>query len=137
MELETFKKLKKITNERLLWTEETILETEKNLSKFYQEYQDVFSTEKLEHLDLITEKERIYGVLYEKFKYNDNKEWDSKAEIESQIKKQKEYTDICIKINRQQVIVEYLENTLKNITNISYNVREFIKWKMFLAGNSY
>jgi hypothetical protein len=65
---------------------------------------------------LLTEKDRIYGTLYEKFKYNCNKEWDSKAEIESQIKKEKEYIDIVIKINRQQVIVEYLENTLKNIT---------------------
>lgn len=137
MTLEDFKKLKKYIHEQIKWDEDNLLEMEQKLSVLYQEVQDVLTNQRLLYENLLLEKDQIYGKLYESFKFESVRQWDTKNEIDSQIKSNHKYYEKALECNQLAVIVEYLENTLKNISSIGYQIRDFIKYKIFQSGRDF
>ena len=80
------------------------------------------------------EMKKMYGDLYKKFKYDDDRNWDTKGEIESQIYSDPKYQRLWIDFNNQKYIVEELEGFLANLKSLYYNIKELIGWFKFQAG---
>jgi len=79
-------------------------------------------------------KESIYGELFHYYKFEHKFKLDKKSEIEPYIKSDIKYTKLIFKCNNQEMYVTWLEHTLKNINQISYNVKNYIEYQNFLNG---
>lgn len=134
MKVDDFKRLKVIIENKLEWSEDDIFQIEQRLGSFFQEIQGILFQQRIEYENLCTKKDHLYGNLYKKYKYKDDYSWDTKGEIESQIKSDRSYVDLCVERNKQGAIIEYLEGTLKNISSIQFQIRDFIAYKKFKAG---
>ena len=77
---------------------------------------------------------KLYGELYKYYKYNDDRNWDTKGEIESQIYADPKYQVLWREFNEQKYIVEELEGFLNNLKSLYYNIKEFIGLLKFQAG---
>jgi len=77
---------------------------------------------------------KLYGELYKYYKYNDDRKWDTKGEIESQIYSDPKYQVLWREFNEQKYIVEELEGFLNNLKSLYYNIKEFIGLLRFQAG---
>lgn len=91
-----------------------------------------WARETIELNKIKVEMKRVHGELYRKYKYEDNRAWDTKGEIESQIYTEKKYTDLCIKYHEQEYIVKTLEGCTETLKTASFQIRntiDFLKYK--------
>ena len=139
MTLDNFKKFQSTIDKSIKWNEETIFEMETKLGKLYQDVLNLLFAERVIYENMITEKNELYGKFLHdvKFSIKSQYKYDTKAEIDSQINREPEYKKLCIDLNLQGAMIEYMDNTLKNISSISYQIRDYIKWKMFKSGASF
>ena len=114
---------------------------ENNVSKksldsayIYHQFLDLHITEIRELKRLAVERDRIYGTLYEKFKFNGPYKLDSKGEIEAWIHMDPQYIKTITEFNEQEVICKYLEGVVEVISKMSFNIKNFIEYKKFLSG---
>ncbi len=136
MELDIFRKLKKKISKDLIIDKDTVLNQSLNRVKLQTTYNDIFSTEFRNLRNKIANLDKKYGELYHHFKFNSKYNLTSKTDIEAYIKKDELYYTLLKEVNDQKMIVEFLENTVKNIKTMSYDIKNFIEYKKFLEGNN-
>ena len=134
MEINQFKKFQKQIKSQLNWDEESMLDMEKKLGKFYQELLDVQFVERKEYEDLVSKQKAKYGEVYHKVKYLNDFNYESKNEIDTQVHCDEDYMKLCYRLNQQGAIIEYIEGTLKNITGVPYQIRDYQKWVFYKNG---
>jgi hypothetical protein len=78
---------------------------------------------------MMTEREKLYGQLYIKYRYDNQKEARTKTEIEPFIHSDDLYYKLCLQINEQEKIVKYLEGVCDAIKRLSYNIKNIIDLK--------
>lgn len=137
MEIEKFKKFRKEIDTLIQWTEPDILTMEQRLGTLYQEVLKVQYTEREVYENMISDRKKLYGKLYHKVKYEHDYNYDTKSEIETQVLSNDEYHALSIRINQQAAMMEYIEGTLKNITAIPFQIKEYIHWKIHITGGSF
>lgn len=57
-----------------------------------------------------------------------------KQDVDIYIKSDQRLNDISVKIELQQIKIEYLESIIKEINNRNWNIRNVIEWRKFTAG---
>jgi len=137
MDSEKFAKLKKIIDKEVSFNEQNASEKVYLSSQYYQKYLDIYTNECLELEDLKLDMNKVYGERLHHYKYNHSYEWDSQAQLTAKIHSDQKYIDVAQKFNRQKIIVDYLEKTLKNISGMTYAIREFRELKLFFSGRNY
>lgn len=86
-------------------------------------------------LDLLEEQcKKKYGELFNHFKYEDNKKWETRGEIESQIYSNNEHYNLRVKLSEQKYIVKELEAILLNLKDCSYSIKNIIDYKKWESG---
>lgn len=87
---------------------------------------------KLDNLDLDVKK--IYGELTDKYKYKDQKVWDKRNELESQIYADPKYYKVKIKYNEQKCICEQYKCLYEAIKTASFQIKNVISIMKYEAG---
>lgn len=106
----------------------------KEIPKIRHELFTRFSHEcrELDNLNISLKKK--YGDLYKHYKYEDDRNWDTKGEIESQIYSNKDYCTMWRIYNEQKYIVKELEGILENLKSLSYDIKELNQLIRFKSG---
>ena len=133
MNLENFNELKKQVNKDLLLTDMNVLEMTTKATKLYTYYLDKYCSELDIYKKLKVKVDFKYAELYKKFKENYNVELGVK-EIEIYIRGDADYCKIRNETDFQGIIVDYLENVLKELNVMGYKIKNHIDLKVFLAG---
>jgi len=133
MNLEVFNKLKERVNKDLNITDMNVLEMTTRSTKLYTHYLDMYCRQLNEYKNLKVDQDEIYGRVYKKFKEDYNYELKI-SEIEVYCKADKDYSEIRRKVDFQGIVVDYLENVLKELNAIGYKIKSHIELKIFLAG---
>ena len=136
MTYEDFKKLKRRALEDLEFNEDNAIELSIKVPNLYQKYLSLYINELDKYKKLVVKRDRMYGELLRNEKVNGDIEWKSKDEYNSVIMTNDNYYDLKLKTQEQEHIVKFLEETLDNIKRMSFNIKNFIDLKKFLAGMS-
>lgn len=134
MKTESYQKLKQKVEEELQLTDENVEAKSLQLSNFHNKIRNLF-TKELEILKhKLIQRDKVYGELYHKYKYNFDYQLDTKGEVEAYIKSDNKYYQIAIECANQEVQVKYLEETLVHINNMGFKIKNFIDLKKMRLG---
>ena len=129
-----FTKLKvAISKDLEIKTDSVALAKSANVPYIYQKYLDIFIKEVRLHKKLKRDKEKMYKNKYDYYRFSYNHALTAK-EIDIFINGDDNYDELCRQYNWSSIIIEYLELTLKNISNLSFNISNRIKLRQFLNG---
>lgn len=134
MMMDDFKKLKKVVEKDLKWSRDTAQDKEVQLSTLYSKYLEVYIGQAYIRRKLELKKDKIYGKLYHKYKFDFEFQLDTKAEVESYIKADDEYYKIALEVANQQMITNYIEEVLKEINTIGFNIKDYIELEKLKRG---
>jgi hypothetical protein len=78
-------------------------------------------------------KKRLDHLIYLKTKANIS--YDNKDEYETAIQGQEEIADFHFKIRSLEVLLRSIEESLKKINSLVFDIKTYIDWKRFTEGN--
>jgi D-hexose-6-phosphate mutarotase len=125
----TFKELQSEMEKELEITQDNIQEKSMALSRIYQKYLRIFSSEQIELNKLEAMRSEMYSKLYSELKKNGVDGVDvgkNRNEIESYMGLNKEYREILYKIANQQTYLKNIELSLENISKTSFSIKNYI-----------
>jgi len=136
MNWEDYNRLKLLADKDLEINQDNVLEKSLKSPYVYHKYLDVFINETRIYKTLESNRLEMYSKLYKKYKYENDHQADSKAEVEVFINSDNEYLLLKHKTDMQQTILTYLELLLDCIgKTMGYGIKNFIDFKKFLSGN--
>ena len=91
MNEEMFKRLKKTASKDLSFTEENAEQKSIEIPNLYQKYLDFYIDQLREIKELQLDIDKKHGELFKFYKFEDNRSWGNKGEIETQINSNNEY----------------------------------------------
>lgn len=124
-----FDKLRAYTVKKLEITKDNLGDKSIEITNLFARYYDQFIDEYKIYKDLLTDKDKMYGELYNKNRYDSKLESRTKNEIEPFIHSNEEYYQLCLRLNEQEMIVKYLEGICEAIKKLSYNIKNVIDLK--------
>ena len=134
MNLEKFELLKQRADKDIKVDLSNIVEKSLKFSSIYHNYSKLYIDELKQLKELSLEKEKIFGELYDKYKFHNDYKLDSKTEIEIYVKSDKQYFEIAQKYYQQESIVKYLEQLIDNINKVGYNIKNYIELEKIKLG---
>jgi hypothetical protein len=151
MNLETFKQVeeKAKTDLSMPDTLEAIIKKNNILPAVIQEWIKLYQDQKYVCASLNVELLELYGDLTKCFKrprntvelqkkYNItiNEFWETAKEIDSQINCCTPYVAKLKQVNQQKYFLEFIENTLNNIKNLSFAIKNYLDYKKLMMATS-
>jgi len=127
MNLEKFKVLKTKVEIDLFVDESNAAEKSLKFSSLYSKYLSLYMQELRLLKNILTEKDKLYGELYHKFKFKNDYQLDSSKEIDTYVRSDESFYQKCLDFQNQEIVVNYLEQTLQNITNTGYRIKNYIE----------
>jgi Recombination, repair and ssDNA binding protein UvsY len=127
-------KLKAKIDSDLKITEDNVASKSLNSAYMYHQYLDLWLSELRELKTLGLEKDRIYGVLYDKYKFKHDQQLSGRPEIESWIFADPLYIKVATEYIDKETVVKYLENVTEAISKLSFGIKNYIEYKKFLSG---
>ena len=106
--------------------------------KLYQNQKYVCSSLNVEMLEMYGELTKCFKFpkqtkeLQKKYNITINEFWDNAKSIESQINCCAPYVAMQKKVNQQKYFLEFIENTLNNIRNLAFSIKNYIDYKKLL-----
>ena len=137
MELAEFNKLKIKAEKDVRIDKENLLTKTYDIAINYQKYLDVLSNQRRVAMSLEQDLDKVYAKFLKFYKYEDSYEWKTQKEIDAMIMSEDEYIEIAQKVNFQKVVIEYLDKLLKNISQMTFNIREIRELTALLAGKGF
>lgn len=134
---EKFKNLKRIVQKEVSFTEEDILNQSTKIAVLYQKYLSIYTTVLATYNTIKIDLDEMFGILYRKYRIEDDVDWKNANAITSQIKCDPKYCTLLRECNRLEIILKFLEKTLSNIKDISHNMRNYLEAKKLLTGRDY
>jgi hypothetical protein len=95
----------------------------------FPRYYDTYVAEYEIYSNLLVEKEKLYGELFNKYRFDNQKDARSKIEIEPFIHSDEAYYQLCLRANEQEKVVKYMEGICDAIKKVSYNIKNIIELK--------
>lgn len=129
MKKEKFKAIQKKTAELFAVTKDNIGEKTIELINSFPRYYDEYIAEYEVYANLLAEKEKRYGELYSKFRFDSQRDARTKTEIEPLIHSNEDYYQICLRANEQEKVVKYMEGICDAIKRMGYNIKNIIDLK--------
>lgn len=108
---------------------ENLLPKSIEISNSFPRYYDIYVSEFEIYNNILAEKEKLYGELYNKYRYDNQKEARTKNEIEPFIHSDESYYQLCLRANEQEKVVKYLEGICDAIKRMGYNIKNIIDLK--------
>lgn len=135
MKMDQLPKVKAKVAECLTITEDNFTKKSLNSPYMYHQWLDLLMDETLVLKKLAIDRDKMYGELYEHYKFNHIQTLDSKGEIEAWIKKDPKYIKLNTEFVEQEVICKYLEGVVDRISKLSFDLKNFVEYKKFLSGS--
>lgn len=139
MKSEDFQKLKDFAQREISFNEDNALEKTIQLSNLHAHFLNLYSREFAIFKELELQREKIYGELFQCFRYPDKNNpnmsrfgllnFDNSlkgTEIDNYVKSHQAYYDIALKSAIEEVQVNYLEQTISNINNLGYRITSYV-----------
>lgn len=137
MNKKNFTELKKYIDGKIQWTQDNCQSKLMELTILYSKCVDVFSEESLILNDLELQRDTLYGELLEHLKFNSDKRWDTKGEIESQMFRDVNYQSIIRQINEQKSVTDYLGRVFEMIKSTQFAIKNYMDWEKFKNAEKY
>lgn len=102
------------------------------IPKMYQELVDTFSKEMHVFNTIKQEYDVVIAELLKFYKFEDKHAWNNKQEIDIRMKSDKRYLEMNEKLIKQKFVVDYLENSMNNVKNLSFTIKHWIEYKKFV-----
>jgi len=102
------------------------IENRDNPSKYHR-YVTLHRDEKRKLADIKRSRDELYGTLWEKFKYKDNRTLETKTQIEPLIFKHPKWVIQSVKYDEQKVLVDYLSDVVGIFNQRSYTLSNCVK----------
>ena len=127
-------KLRKEISDFLIITEENVLHKNLEIPSFYHRMLSIFIAETQKYQKLKLELEFEFGKLWDLNKKSSAYDYKI-SELEYIINSDVNYNKLRIKAMNQKIIAEYMENAIKCISQMSYNINNYKEIKKHLDGN--
>jgi len=127
-----FEQIKIIAEKKLFFNEDNFQGKLSEVPLIYDTFLKLFIKEHKVLQNMKLKKDIKYADLYRNLKFNSDIRLENKHEIENQMFSDISYQKIVSDINDQQEIVTFLEQTLENVKNLSFAIRNYIDWRKFL-----
>lgn len=101
----------------------------------YQTFLDILTSESYLLKSLMNKRDKMYADLYIELKEKHRRTIENKTEYEAYINHNEDYYKILVDISKQETIVNYLEQTINNIKQAGYAVKNYIDLKRFYSGS--
>lgn len=134
MKDEVFEKVKSKIKSDLSINESNVLLKTIEIPKLFIRYSELF-VKQMEHYKLLLlSKDKLYGELYEKYKYKGQYNLSTKGEVEAFVYSDEEWISLNKECIKQECITKFLENVLSDVKQLSFNLKNFIEYKKYLEG---
>jgi len=100
-----------------------------------QNYVSLWFRKVAELKEAIREKDKKYAELYNHYKYEFDKVLDTTKEVEIFIRGDEAYQIVCKKVDELSTEVDFLQKTHENMVSKGFNIRDYMKWQMYLKGD--
>ena len=131
-----FKELKVfIANRIKIDLKDNLEEKAASLSTLYFNCVDIYSDEFRLYKDSKTNSEKTYGELYKYYTTQFNKTLKTKGEIEAYIWSDERYFNHMYKLNQQESVVTFLEETISIIKQLGFTIKNIIEIKKQRMGD--
>jgi len=134
MNQQTFEKLKTKVKQDLTITESNIVMKCLEVPKLFMKYNEIFVKQLDHYKNLLLEKDRLYGDLYEHYKYNGKYSAGTKGEVEAFLYADERWIELNREVIKQECITKYVENVLSDVKQLNFNLKNFIEYKKYLEG---
>lgn len=132
-----FKKLQEV-GERYCKMPDTLSEIAKknnSLPTEIQYMQKFYTQQKYEVEKLKIELDELYGQLYKHYRIDDDIQWNTTKEIESQIYADKQYIAKNRELAEQKYYLNYIEETLSELKDMHYTIKNYLDYKKITTTN--
>lgn len=129
MNKEQFKELQKRTSILFKLKTDKLASKSIEMHNAFHNYYEIYVDQYKNFQNLLTAKDKLYGELYNKHRFDNQKETRKKIEIDPFIHSDEQYYQLCLKINEQEHMVKYLEGICDSIKRLSYNIKNIIDLK--------
>lgn len=100
-----------------------------------QYMQKFYTQQKYEVEKLKIELDELYGKLFKHYRIDDDIQWNTTKEIESQIYADKDYTTKYRQLAEQKYYLNYIEETLSNLKDMHYTIKNYLDYKKITTTN--
>ena len=134
MKLEDFEKLKQIAVEdtKLPDTLKEIMKINNLLPATIQRWTTLYTKQRFIVATLKTQVNEVYGEKFKFYKFDDNYSWSTTKEVESQINRDPAYLAILKEHDTQKYILDFIEETVNNIKNLGFTIKNYIDYQKML-----
>ena len=136
MDLEKFNLLKTKAENDTNIDDSNAAEKSTKLISLYQRYLSLYLQEVRLLKGISLDKDKLYKKLYQHYKFPSADDKDSfnitlstTKEVDIYINADDSYCKLCIEYQNQEIVVQYLEATLKNIGNAGYAIKNLVEFK--------
>lgn len=128
MNIDKFQELKKKVEIDLTIDETNAAEKSLKFSSLYNFYLALYIQELRILKRISTEKDKLFGDKYHFYKFgNFDYKLDSAKEIETYVRSDTDFYNKCLEYQNQEIVVKYLEETLTNLNNTNYRIKNYIE----------
>lgn len=100
-----------------------------------QYMQKFYTQQKYEVEKLKIELDELYGQKFRYYRIDDNVQWNTTKEIESQIYADKDYAAKNRQLAEQKYYLNYIEETLSNLKAMNFTIKNYIDYKKITTTN--
>jgi len=136
MKLSDLEQLKAQIADEIRITETNVSEKILQLSSMYHRYLDYYSKELQILKKMSVDKDKLYGEIYHKTKFDSDFHFDSKTEIDIYVKKDEKYYNLSVEYQNQEVVVKYFEQLLDVISKSTFSIKNYIDYTKLRNGLS-
>jgi len=130
----TFQELQDMVEKEICIDRSNPSNTAIKVPQLHSKYLNLLQKHQLVCIKLKTDHDKMYSRKYLYYKNDYNVMLKSKSEIDAMISGDEEITVIRDKLEYEKAVASYLESVLKQISGLSFLIRDIIEWEKFKVG---
>ena len=137
MTIKEFQELEKAVEDELKMPDglREVIDKNNYLPTLIGKYQKLYANQTYIVKKLEIDAAEKYGELVKYYKFQDSFSWSNAKEIDSQINANPQYCQILREINQQKYFLNFITETLSNMKNLAFVIKNFIDYKKITVSN--
>jgi hypothetical protein len=137
MTIKEFQDLEKAVEDELKMPDglREVIDKNNYLPTLIGKYQKLYANQTYIVKKLEIDAAEKYGELVKYYKFQDSFSWSNAKEIDSQINANTQYCQILREINQQKYFLNFITETLSNMKNLAFVIKNFIDYKKITTSN--
>jgi hypothetical protein len=114
--------------------DDNLLDMARERPYLHSRYLNEYNKEILILHNMKSNLDKLFAKKYKDIKFDTKHAWNTKGEIENQIFGDDEYYNIKVEYDFQKTIVDFYSDAIDIIKSISFDIKNYTEYKMFLMG---